>query len=123
VMRALDADCMLVVEAPNHKIGRSTDDVALGGCGEDEFNVHNSQFVSGKPVPLIADFELTEDKIVITYDPTAMSNTTISYTSVENGLLVNVGAVSVLNLEDSYTEAQFSSSLSIVKENATLVTI
>ena len=122
-MRALDADCMLVVEALNHKIGRSTDDVALGGCGEDEFNVHNSQFVSGKPVPLIADFELTEDKIVITYDPTAMSNTTISYTSVENGLLVNVGAVSVLNLEDSYTKAQFSSSLSIVEENATLVTI
>ena len=100
----------------------ATVDVALGGCGEDEFNVHISQFVSGKPVPLIADFELTEDKIVITYDPTAMSNTTISYTSVENGLLVNVGAVSVLNPEDSYTEAQFSSSLSIVEENATLVT-
>ena len=76
----------------------ATDDVAVGACGEDEFNAHNSQFVSGKPVPLIADFEPTEDKIVITYDPTAMSNTTISYTSVENGLLVNVGAVSVLNL-------------------------
>lgn len=39
----------------------ATDDVALGGGGEDEFNVHISQFVSGKPVPLIADFELTED--------------------------------------------------------------
>ena len=24
VMRALDADCILVVEAPNHKTGRST---------------------------------------------------------------------------------------------------
>ena len=29
----------------------ATDDVALGGGGEDEFNVHISQFVSGKPVP------------------------------------------------------------------------
>ena len=100
----------------------ATDDVALGGGGEDEFNVHISQFVSGKPVPLIADFELTEDKIVITYDPAVMSNTTITYTSVENGLLVNVGGVSVLKLEGSYTEAQVSSRVSIVEENSTLVT-
>ena len=81
----------------------ATDDVALGGGGEDEINVHIS--LSGKPVPLIADFELTEDKIVITYDPAVMSNTTITYTSVENELLVNVGGVSVLKLEGSYTEA------------------
>ena len=94
----------------------ATDDVALGRGGEDEFNVHISQFVSGKPVPLIADFELTEDKIVITYDPVVMSNTTITYTSVENGLLVNVGGVSVLKLEGSYTEAQVSSRVSIVEE-------
>jgi len=100
----------------------ATDDVALGGGGEDEFNVHISQFVSGKPVPLIADFELTEDKIVITYDPAVMSNTTITYTFVENGLLVNVGGVSVLKLEGSYTEAQVSSRVSIVEENSTLVT-
>ena len=100
----------------------ATDDVALGGGGEDEFNVHISQFVSGKPVPLIADFELTEDKIVITYDPAVMSNTTITYTPVENGLLVNVGGASVLKLEGSYTEAQVSSRVSIVEENSTLVT-
>lgn len=100
----------------------ATDDFALGGGGEDEFNVHISQFVSGKPIPLIADFELTEDKIVITYDPAAMSNTTITYTSVENGLLVNVGGVSVLKLESSYTEVQVSSRVSIVQENSTLVT-
>ena len=85
----------------------ATDDVALGGGGEDEINVHISQFVSGKPVPLIADFELTEDKIVITYDPAVMSNTTITYTSVENGLLVNVGGVSVLKLEGSYRGTSF----------------
>ncbi|MEK9706041.1 MAG: hypothetical protein VW233_08660 [Paracoccaceae bacterium] len=100
----------------------ATDDVALGGGGEDEFNVHISQFVSGKPVPLIADFELTEDKIVITYDPAVMSNTT-TYTSVENGLLVNVGGVSVLKLEGSYTEVQVLSRVSIVEQNSTLVTI
>jgi Ca2+-binding RTX toxin-like protein len=100
----------------------ATDRVATGGGGEDEFNVHISQFVSGKPVPLIADFELTEDKIVITYDPAVMSNTTITYTPVENGLLVNVGGASVLKLEGSYTEAQVSSRVSIVEENSTLVT-
>lgn len=100
----------------------ATDDVALGGGGEDEINVHISQFVSGKPVPLIADFELTEDKIVITHDPAVMSNTTITYTSVENGLLVNVGGVSVLKLEGSHTEAQVSSRVSLVEENSTLVT-
>ena len=100
----------------------ATDDVALGGGGEDEFNVHISQFVSGKPVPLIADFELTEDKIVITYDPATMSNTTITYTPVENGFLVNVGGAAVLKLEGSYTEAQVSSRVSIVEENSTLVT-
>ena len=100
----------------------ATDDVALGGGGEDEFNVHISQFVSGKPVPLIADFELTEDKIVITYDPAVMSNTTITYTPVENGFLVNVGGASVLKLEGSYTEAQVSSRVSSVEENSTLVT-
>ena len=100
----------------------ATDDVALGEGGEDEINVHISQFVSGKPVPLIADFELTEDKIVITYDPAVMSNTTITYTPVENGLLVNVGGASVLKLEGSYTEAQVSSRVSIVEENSTLVT-
>ena len=71
---------------------------------------------------MIADFELTEDKIVITYDPAAMSNTTISCTPVENGLLVNVGGASVLKLEGSYTEAQVSSRVSIVEENSTLVT-
>ena len=71
----------------------ATDDVALGGGGEDEFNVHISQFASGKPVPLIADFELTEDKIVITDDPAAMSNTTITYTAVENRLLLNAGGL------------------------------
>lgn len=100
----------------------ATGDVATGGGGEDEFNVHISQFVSGKPLPLIADFELTEDKIVITYDPAVMSNTTITYTPVENGLLVNVGGASVLKLEGSYTEAQVSSRVSIVEENSTLVT-
>ena len=100
----------------------ATDDVALGGGGEDEFNVHISQFVSGKPVPLIADFELTENKIFITYDPAVMSNTTITYTPVENGLLVNVGGASVLKLEGSYTEAQVSSRVSIVEENSTPVT-
>ena len=100
----------------------ATDDVALGGGGEDEFNVHISQFVSGKPVPLIADFELTEDKIVITYDPAVMSNTTITYTPVENGLLVNVCGASVQKLEGSYTEAQVSSRVSIVEENSKLVT-
>ena len=102
-MRAIDADCILVVEAPNHKTGRSKLDMLERFA--DEFNVHISQFVSGKPVPLIADCELTEDKIVITYNPATMSNTTITCTSVENGLLVNVGSVSVLRLEDSYTEA------------------
>ena len=115
-----------MVEAPNHKTGRSTvdmlerfagegndvlyiatDDVALGGGGEDEINVHISQFVSGKPFPLIADLELTEDKIVITYDPAVMSNTTITYTSVENGLLVNVGGVSVLKLEGAIPRHKF----------------
>ena len=100
----------------------ATDDVTTGGGGEDEFNVHISQFVSGKPVPLIADFELTEDKIVITYDPAVMSNTTITYTPVKNGLLVNVGGASVLKLEGSYSEAQVSSRVSIVEENSTLVT-
>ena len=98
------------------------DDVALGGGGEDEFNVYFSQFVSGKPVPLIADFELTEDKIVITYDPAVMSNTTITYTPVENGLLANVGGASVVKLEGNYSEAQVSSRVSIVEKNSTLVT-
>ena len=98
------------------------DDVALGGGGEDEFNVHFSQFVSGKPVPLIADFELTEDKIFITYDPAVMSNTTITYTPVENGLLANVGGASVVKLEGNYSEAQVSSRVSIVEKNSTLVT-
>ena len=55
---------------------------------------------------MIADFELIEDKIVITYDPAVMSNTAITNTPVENGLLVNVGGASVLKLEGSYTEAQ-----------------
>jgi len=99
----------------------ATDDVALGGGGEDEFNVHISQVASGKPVPLIADFELTEDKIVITYDPVAMSNMTITYTPVENGLLVNVGGASVLKLEESYSEAQVSPRVSTVAQNSTLV--
>lgn len=97
-------------------------DVAFGGGGEDEFNVHISQFASGKPVPLIADFELTEDKIVITYDPSAMSNTATTYAQVEGGLLVNVGGVPVLKLEGSYTEAQVSSRVSIIEQNTTLVT-
>jgi len=100
----------------------ATDDVALGGGGEDEFNVHISQFVSGKPVSLIADFELTDNKIFITYDPAVMSNTTITYTPVENGLLVNVGGALVLKLEGSSTEAQVSSRVSIVEENSTPVT-
>jgi len=99
----------------------ATDDVALGGGGENEFNVHISQVASGKPVPLIADFELTEDKIVITYDPVAMSNMTITYTPVENGLLVNVGGASVLKLEESYSEAQVSPRVSTVAQNSTLV--
>lgn len=97
-------------------------DVAFGGGGEDEFNVHISQFSSGKPVPLIADFELTEDKIVITYDPSAMSNTATTYAQVEGGLLVNVGGVPVLKLEGSYTEAQVASRVSIIEQNTTLVT-
>ena len=71
---------------------------------------------------MIVDFQLTEDKIVITYDPAAMSNTTITYTPVENGLLVNVGGVSFLKLEGSYTEPQVSSRVSIVEENFTQVT-
>ena len=99
----------------------ATDDVALGGGGEDEFNVHISQFASGKPVPLIAYFELTEDKIVITYDPAAMSNTTITYTPVENGLLVNFGGASVLKLEGNYSEAQVLPRVSIVAQNSKLV--
>ena len=90
-------------------------DVAFGGGGEDEFNVHISQFSSGKPVSLIADFELTEDKIVITYDPSAMSNTATTYAQVEGGLLVNVGGVPVLKLEGSYTEAQVASRVSIIE--------
>ena len=117
-----DGADMLYAGEGNDVLHIATDDVALGGGGEDEINVHISQFVSGKPVPLIADFELTEDKIVITYDPAVMSNTTITYTSVENGLLVNVGGVSVLKLEGTYTEAQVSSRVSIVEENSTLVT-
>ena len=73
-------------------------------------------------MPLIADFEMTEDRIVITNDPAVMCNTTITYTPVENGLLVKVGGASVLKLESSYTEAQVSSRVSIVEENSTLVT-
>ena len=50
-----------------------------------------------------------------------MSNTTITYTSVENELLVNVGGASVLKLEDSYSEAQVSPRVSIVAQNSKLV--
>lgn len=35
-----------------------------------------------------------------------MSNTAITYTAVEDGLLVNVDGASILKLEGSYTEAQ-----------------
>jgi Ca2+-binding RTX toxin-like protein len=101
--------------------GQFGNDLLVGG-GEDEFNVHISQFSSGKPVPLIADFELTEDKIVITYDPSAMSNTATTYAQVEGGLLVNVGGVPVLKLEGSYTEVQVASRVSIIEQNTTLVT-
>ena len=80
-----DGSVTLFAGESNDFLHIAMDDVALGGGGEDEFNVHISQFASGKPVPLIADFELTEDKIVITYDPAVMSNTTITYTPVENG--------------------------------------
>ena len=51
-----------------------------------------------------------------------MSNTAITYTAVENGLLVNEGGVAVLKLVGSYTEAKVSSCVIIVEENSTLVT-
>jgi hypothetical protein len=116
-----DGSDTLFAGESNDVLHIAMDDVALGGGGEDEFNVHISQFASGKPVPLIADFELTEDKIVITYDPAAMSNTTITYTPVENGLLVNVGGASVLKLEGNHSEAQVSPRVSIVAQNSKLV--
>ena len=114
------ADTLFAGEG-NDVLHITTDDVALCRGGEDEFNVHISQFASGKPVPLIAYFELTADKIVITYDPAAMSNTTITYTPVENGLLVNFGGASVLKLEGNYSEAQVLPRVSIVAQNSKLV--
>ena len=99
----------------------ATGDVALGGGGADEIIVHISQFVSSQSVPLVADFELSEYKIVITHNSATMSNTAITHTAVKDGLLVNVDGASVLKLEGSYTEAQVSSRISIVEENSTLV--
>jgi len=106
----------------NDVLHLSTEDVALGGEGEDAFNVHISEFSAGKDVPLIADFETTEDTIILTYDPSKLSNTAIAYTTNPGGLTVNVGGIAVLELEGSYTEAQVSSRVSIVEQNATLVT-
>ena len=77
--------------------------------------------LNGLMLCLIAMPSTDRPKMVITHDPAAMSNTTITYTSVENELLVNVGGASVLKLEDSYSEAQVSPRVSIVAQNSTLV--
>ena len=44
-MRALDADCILVVEAPNHKTGRSTVDMLERFAGE--FDLRAAQAALG----------------------------------------------------------------------------
>ena len=100
----------------------ATDDVALGGGGEDEFNVHISQFVIGDFLPKIADFEPTEDRIVITYDPDNTSNVTWPYFSGDDGWILRVGGVDTLFMEGTYSQTQIENVISVVPQNSTLVT-
>ena len=100
----------------------ATDDVALGGGGEDEFNVHISQFVIGDFLPKIADFEPTEDRIVITYDPDNTSNVTLPYFSGDDGWILRVGGVDTLFMEGTYSQTQIENVISVVPQNSTLVT-
>ena len=60
VMRAIDADCILVVEAPNHKTGRSTVDMLERFAGE--FGLRAAQAALG----FTND---TQQELAFLYDP------------------------------------------------------
>jgi len=117
-----DGAATLYAGKGNDVLHIATDDVALGGGGEDEFNVHISQFVIGDLLPKIADFEPTEDRIVITYDPDNTSNVTLSYFSGDDGWIVRVGGVDTLFIEGTYSQTQIENVISVVPQNSTLVT-
>ena len=59
-MRALDADCILVVEAPNHKTGRSTVDMLERFAGE--FGLRAAQAALGFTYD-------TQQELAFLYDP------------------------------------------------------
>ena len=73
--------------------------------------------------PVIEFFEPTEDRIVITYDPTAFSGTPpVTYTVSADQVVVNLNGSAVATLPGSYTEAQIASQVSLQQQNPTLVT-